>query len=268
MLFLLCSRLSINWSALQVTGGYLGVIAVLPARYDSSRFAGKPLANQTGKYLIQHVYEQVCQARLVNEVIVATDDERIRKACDEFGACCQMTRKEHPSGTDRVAEVAERQEADIIVNIQGDEPEIEPGNIDQAVELLQQDAEADISTLCSRFSSMEEVNNPNVVKVVIDKQGHALYFSRWGIPYQRDGQEKAALKLYRKHLGLYAYRREVLLKLCRYEPTELEKAEKLEQLRALEYGMKIAVEEVEHGAVGIDTPEQYQAYVERVRENR
>ena len=237
------------------------VIAVIPARYASTRFPGKLLAKKTGKYLLQHVYEQVCQAKLPDQVLIATDDERIRRACEEFGADWRMTRVDHQSGTDRIAEAVGGLEADIIVNVQGDEPEIEPANIDQLVGLMQADEKADMGTLAAEIGAEEEINNPNVVKVVIDKQGHALYFSRWPIPYQRDNEGPSPV--YQKHIGIYAYRKEILLRLSRMEPTPLEMAEKLEQLRALENGMVIAVSEVIHAAVGIDTPEQYEEYVKR-----
>jgi 3-deoxy-manno-octulosonate cytidylyltransferase (CMP-KDO synthetase) len=245
----------------------VGVVAVIPARYASFRFPGKLLAKQTGKYLLEHVYECVKRANLVREVIIATDDERIVQACDEFGASWRMTRTEHPSGTDRIAEVAAGLDDEIIVNVQGDEPEIEPGNIDRLIELLQSDLQADMATLASVFRPDEDINNPNVVKVVVDVRGHALYFSRWPIPYQRDADETGSGIIYRKHLGIYAYRREVLVKLSRLAPTPLEQAEKLEQLRALENGLTIAVTDVEHDSVGIDTPEQYEEFVKRYQQN-
>ncbi len=243
----------------------MNVVAVIPARYASSRFPGKLLAKETGKYLIEHVYEQVCQAGLVDRVLIATDDRRIGQASDEFGAPWRMTRTDHISGTDRIAEVAGSLEADIIVNVQGDEPEIEPESIDQMIELLRGDDRADMATLAAPFppGEDEDVNNPNVVKVVVDRNGHALYFSRWPIPYQRD--EKDNKPLYRKHLGVYAYRREVLARLSKLEPTPLEKAEKLEQLRALENGIVIAVGQVDRSAEGIDTSEQYSKFVKRYK---
>jgi 3-deoxy-manno-octulosonate cytidylyltransferase (CMP-KDO synthetase) len=240
----------------------VSVIAVIPARYASTRFPGKLLAKKTGKYLIQHVYEQVCRAGLIDSVLIATDDERIGIACDEFGAIWRMTRTDHESGTDRIAEVAAGLDADIIVNVQGDEPEIEPGNIDCLIELLQRDEKAGMATPAAVFGPKEEVDNPNVVKVVTNRRGHALYFSRWAIPYKRDKDSERPV--YKKHIGIYAYRKEVLLKLSKLKMSPLESAEKLEQLRALENGMTIAVAEVEHSAVGIDTPEQYEEFVKRV----
>jgi 3-deoxy-manno-octulosonate cytidylyltransferase (CMP-KDO synthetase) len=244
----------------------LDVTAVIPARYASVRFEGKLIARQTGKYLIQHVYERACRAKLIDGVLIATDDERIARACDEFGAPWRMTRRDHPSGTDRIAEVVADLSAGIIVNVQGDEPEIDPGHIDRAVELLRSDSGADMSTLAAPFGPDEGVNNSNVVKVVMNRAGRALYFSRSVIPYYRDGEAASKSGGHYKHLGLYAYRREVLLRLSRMSPTPLERAEKLEQLRALENGMAIAVGVVEHDAQGIDTPEQYEQFVDRYKE--
>ena len=200
----------------------------------------------------------------MEKVLIATDDERIGKACDEFGADWRMTSPAHPSGTDRIAEVAAEIDAEIIVNVQGDEPDIDPENIDALVELLETDEQADMATLTAIFGPSEDVSNPNVVKAVVAGNGHALYFSRWPIPFGRDagGVDNGSV-IYRKHLGIYAYRREALLKLSRMEPTPLEQAEKLEQLRALENGLIIATRDVEHEAVGIDTPEQYAEFVER-----
>jgi 3-deoxy-manno-octulosonate cytidylyltransferase (CMP-KDO synthetase) len=242
----------------------VNIVAVIPARFASSRFPGKPLAKDTGKYLIQHVYEQVCQAESLNEVWIATDDERIGRACDEIGARWRMTRPDHPSGTDRIAEAVADLDTQIIVNIQGDEPEISPDNIDHLVQLLQNDPQADMATLSAAFDKNEDPANPNIVKVVADRHHHALYFSRWPIPFNRDPHEQGNIK-YCKHLGLYAYRREALLKLSQLKPTPLELAEKLEQLRALENGMVIAVAEVEHTAAGIDTPQQYEEFVTRYK---
>lgn len=241
----------------------MDVAAVLPARYASSRFPGKLLARETGKYLIQHVYEQVCRARSIQSVIVATDDDRIGKACDEFGAPWVMTRSDHPSGTDRIAEASSSIRADVIVNVQGDEPEIEPANLDILTGLLKKHASADMATLAAPFAPQEEVANPNVVKVVMSKWGQALYFSRSVVPFHRDKDSEEPA--YFKHLGVYAYRREMLMQFAQLKPTPLEQAEKLEQLRALEYGYAIALGIVEHVAAGIDTAEQYEAFVKRYR---
>jgi 3-deoxy-manno-octulosonate cytidylyltransferase (CMP-KDO synthetase) len=164
----------------------VGVVAVIPARYASSRFPGKLLASQSGKYLIQHVYEQVCQAKLLDSVLIATDDDRIGRACEEFGARWRMTRADHPSGTDRIAEAASELDAEIIVNVQGDEPEIVPANINRLVECIEGDPVADMATLAAVFGSGEDIGNPNVVKVIVDQRGRAIYFSRHPIPYHRD----------------------------------------------------------------------------------
>jgi 3-deoxy-manno-octulosonate cytidylyltransferase (CMP-KDO synthetase) len=241
----------------------VGIVAVIPARYASSRFPGKLLAKQSGKYLVQHVFEQVCQAKSLNSVMIATDNERIGRACDEFGASWRMTRADHPSGTDRIAEVAGGLDAEIIVNVQGDEPEIDPGNIDRLVECIQGDPDVDMATLAALFGPGEDIHNPSVVKVIVDQRGRAIYFSRHPIPYHRD--EDGPRPTYRKHLGLYAYRRDILLRLSTLKPTPLEQAEKLEQLRALEHGITIAVAEVVHESVGIDTPEQYAEFVKRYK---
>ncbi len=236
-------------------------IAVIPARYASTRFPGKLLAKETGKYLIQHVYEQVSRAGNIESVLIATDDRRIGEACDEFGAKWCMTRADHPSGTDRIAETAAGLEADIIINVQGDEPEIEPANLETLAGLLKKHSFADMATLAAPFGKNEDVSNPNVVKVVLNNWGSALYFSRSIIPYQRDARSDKPV--YYKHLGTYAYRREMLHQISQLKPTPLEQAEKLEQLRVLEYGYAIAVGIVDHAVAGIDTPEQYKAFVER-----
>ena len=242
----------------------MSITAIIPARYASTRFPGKPLAKETGKFLIEHVYEQVSKAKTLDSVLIATDDERIAEACESFGAAYEMTRADHQCGTDRLAEVVEkRPEIDLIVNVQGDEPEIDPACIDLLVNLIKNDETADMATLCALIEAEEEIDNPNVVKVVLDKKGHALYFSRCTMPYNRDGESWQGM--YRKHLGIYAYRREALLKFSHLEQTPLELTEKLEQLRALENGFTIAVGEVSHTAVGIDTPEQYAEFVERIR---
>lgn len=243
----------------------MAVVAVIPARYKSSRFPGKVLAAQTGKYLVQHVYERVCSADLIDQVLIATDDSRVRDACADFGAPCAMTDPDHPSGTDRIAEAVADLPADIIVNVQGDEPEIEPAHLDRAVELLRSAPDIHIATLACPLDYPDDINNPNIVKAVVDLTGRALYFSRWPIPYCRDAAGVGPAP-YRRHLGLYAYRKDVLLQISRLQPTPLEQAEKLEQLRALENGLTIAVADIDHPAEGIDTPQQYAAFVERYNE--
>ncbi len=235
-------------------------IAIIPARYASQRFPGKVLADRTGKPLIQHVYERVCRADLVERVIVATDDRRVFDAVEAFGGEAIMSRGEHVNGTSRIAEVACDLDASVIVNVQADEPEIEPHLVDTAIRCLDEHPGCPVATLASPFCSDEDPADPNIVKVVVNAAGRALYFSRALIPYDRDGDAgKPALK----HLGLYAYRREFLLDFARLAPTPLERIERLEQLRVLEHGHHIAVAIVTAQYHGIDTPEQYEAFVAR-----
>ena len=235
-------------------------IAIIPARYASQRFPGKVLADRTGKPLIQHVYERVCRADLVERVIVATDDRRVFDAVEAFGGEVMMSRGEHLNGTSRIAEVACDLDASVIVNVQADEPEIEPDLVDTAIRCLDDHPGCPVATLASPFCSDEDPADPNIVKVVVDAAGRALYFSRALIPCDRDGDAgKPALK----HLGLYAYRREFLLDFARLAPTPLERIERLEQLRVLEHGHHIAVAIVTAQYHGIDTPEQYDDFVKR-----
>ncbi|MEM9021112.1 MAG: 3-deoxy-manno-octulosonate cytidylyltransferase [Planctomycetota bacterium] len=238
----------------------------MPARYASTRLPGKPLLAETGKPLIQHVVERARSAKRIDRVVVATDDQRIFDTVVGFGGEAVMT-GEHPNGTSRIAEAVERLNNDheLIVNVQGDEPEIDPGVIDQLVQGLAEDAAAQMATLCSPFTEDEDPTNPNVVKVVCDQRGRALYFSRSLVPFDRDAQllgakpQAAVLK----HPGLYAYRRGFLLAYPSLAPTPLEQAEKLEQLRVLEHGHAIRVIPAHAPEPGIDTPEQYAAFVRR-----
>lgn len=244
----------------------LNITAIIPARYASSRFPGKPLAQILGKTMIQRVYEQTCQASLVDRVIVATDDERIADAVNAFGGEVCMTSPSHETGTDRLAEVAAGLTSDLIVNVQGDEPLIDPAMIDQAIAPLCEDATIDMGTLMVPIQLVEEYRNPNVVKVVTDRRGNALYFSRSSLPCYRDlcGQEAAnfaAITAF-KHVGLYVYRRSFLLDYPQLETTPLEQAEKLEQLRALEHGYRIRVVETSLQSQGVDTPEDLAAVCE------
>jgi 3-deoxy-manno-octulosonate cytidylyltransferase (CMP-KDO synthetase) len=239
-------------------------IAVIPARYASSRFPGKPLANRTGKYLIQHVVERVKKARSISRCIVATDHSRIFDAVKSFGGQVAMTRFDHPNGTSRIAEVVSNlspDESQIVVNVQGDEPEIEPHVIDLLVQTMHDDAQLPMATVASPILNPLDAENPNIVKVVLGATGRALYFSRSLIPFDRDRTEPISPL---KHLGLYAYRRDFLLKYITLPATPLERAEQLEQLRALEHGYAIAVIRAESDHPGIDTPEQYEAFVRRV----
>jgi len=234
------------------------IVALIPARYQSTRFPGKALAELGGRPMIEHVYRRAAAALSVGAVVVATDDARIAAAVEGFGGVVRLTRSSHLSGTDRLAEVAEDLACDIIVNVQGDEPLVEPEMIDEAVAPLQVDSVVAISTLRHRITDSADYTNPHVVKVVVDANGDALYFSRAPIPYVRDGA--AAVPVYR-HIGLYAYRRSFLLAFARLRPTPLELAESLEQLRALEHGFRIRTVETQHDSIGVDTPED----LERVR---
>ena len=242
------------------------IAIVIPARYASSRLPGKPLLRETGKYLIQHVYEQASQS-CANEVLVATDDERILHAVVSFGGRAVMTRPDHPSGTDRIAEAAQNLDADVIINLQGDEPLIEPAILDRLPELIYEDRAADVATLATPITSLEQWRDPNCVKVVRDNGGRALYFSRSPIPYVRDGQPDFSRQppLFLQHLGLYAYRRAFLQKLASLPAEPLEQMEKLEQLRVLAIGRCIQVGIVDHAARGVDTPADYQRFVEAYR---
>lgn len=240
------------------------VLGVIPARFASSRFPGKPLHLIRGKPLIQHVVERCRLARSLSEVIVATDDDLIRQAAKAF-CKVEMTSANHPSGSDRIAEVAERNPCDAIINIQGDEPLVDPAVIDAVADAL---AAAEMSTAATPIRSIEDYDNPNVVKVVVNAPGRALYFSRRTIPYVRDAasrsvQEQLAAFPFLKHIGIYGFRRETLLRLVKFPVSKLEQAEKLEQLRALENGIAIAVVTVDYESIGVDTPEDA-ARVERL----
>jgi 3-deoxy-manno-octulosonate cytidylyltransferase (CMP-KDO synthetase) len=243
---------------------------VIPARYASTRLPGKPLLRTTGKYLIQHVYEQARRASRVSTVIVATDDPRIEAAVRSFGGRVMRTRRDHICGMDRVAEAAEGLNADVIVNLQGDEPLIDPTDLDLLPELLAHAADADVATLAAPLRSVEQWTDPNCVKVVCDLHGQALYFSRSPIPFVRDSSPNLSLKppLFLQHLGIYAYRRSFLLRLATTPPQPLEQLEKLEQLRVLALGRRIQVGITNHPAAGVDTYEDYMRFVECYRRSR
>ena len=239
------------------------IIGIIPARFASTRFPGKPLALIAGKSLIQRVVEQCQQARSLAEVVVATDDERIASAARLF-CRVEMTRADHPSGSDRIAEVAGKLACDGVVNIQGDEPLIDPAVINAVASALAQD---EMSTAATPINNPAEYDNPNVVKVVVNTAGKALYFSRRTIPYLREAasrpvNEQLAAFPFLKHLGIYGFRRETLLRLVQFPVSPLENAEKLEQLRALDHGIGIAVVKVDYNSVGVDMPED----VKRVEE--
>ncbi len=241
------------------------VVALIPARYGSTRFPGKPLALLRGKPMIQHVYEQTCLVRGLARVIVATDDDRIASVIRAVGGEVAMTRADHPTGTDRLAEVAERLSVDIIVNVQGDLPFFPPAMVEDAVTALTQAPSAVMSTVKTPIYEVAEWQNINVVKVVTDRKGYALYFSRSPIPYERSpesrvqspesaGTERKTILGYR-HIGLYVYRRDFLFTFTKLPRTPLEQTEQLEQLRALEWGYQITVSDTERPTIEIDTPE-------------
>lgn len=230
---------------------------IIPARYGSSRLEGKPLLRANNKPIIQWVWEKASKCPLVDRVIIATDDERIFNVCKDFGAEVEMTSTEHKSGSDRIAEVAERHpEIAYIINLQGDEPLIEQANIELVIKGVLDDENADISTLLREIKDEEEAQNPNLVKCVFDVNNYAMYFSRSKIPYERNAGKS---KIY-GHLGIYGYKREALFKMTKLPQTSYEQAESLEQLRALQNGMKIKVAVVDNIPVGIDTLEDFEKF--------
>lgn len=235
----------------------MNITAIIPARYSSSRLPGKPLKDICGKTMVQRVYEQVKKVSLVDKVIVATDDQRIFNEVKSFKGNVIMTSKDHKTGTDRLAEVAAIIDTDIIVNVQGDEPLINPSVIKSAIEPLLTDESLKMSTLKHLIKDEEEINNPNVVKVITDKNSNAIYFSRSKIPYARNSQNFN----YYKHIGLYVYRKKFLLRFAEMESTPLEVQESLEQLRVIENGYKIKVIETGYDSIGVDTEED----LEKVR---
>jgi 3-deoxy-manno-octulosonate cytidylyltransferase (CMP-KDO synthetase) len=250
----------------------LAIVAIIPARFASTRLPGKPLSDILGKPLIQHVHERVCRARRIERVLVATDDERIATAVHRFGGESIMTARHHPTGTDRVSEVVERlPSVELVVNVQGDEPLLDPADLDAVVDAMLADRELPMATLALPLRDADEMLSPSVVKVVTDTGGNALYFSRSPIPFVRAGEgdlrsaARAAVErgIARKHVGLYAYRRDALLRLAALPPSTLEQAEELEQLRALQNGMRLRVVPAGgEGGMAVDTPQD----LERVRE--
>jgi 3-deoxy-manno-octulosonate cytidylyltransferase (CMP-KDO synthetase) len=239
----------------------MSVVAIIPARYGSTRLPGKPLADIGGKPMIQHVYESALKARELDRVVVATDDRRVEQAVRSFGGEVMMTSKHHASGTDRLAEVARKIRADWLVNVQGDLPFIRSDTIVRAIRPLRRDRTIPMGTVCTAIYEEEEWRNANIVKVLTDRVGFALYFSRSPIPYVRNSvidpyhKKRADRRVWGyRHLGLYVYRRDFLLKFARLRPTALEQIESLEQLRALENGYRIYVAEVDESGVEVDTP--------------
>ncbi|MCS7166309.1 MAG: 3-deoxy-manno-octulosonate cytidylyltransferase [Gemmatales bacterium] len=243
-------------------------VIVIPARYASQRLPAKVLLKETGKYLVQHVYERACLARRAEAVFIATDDPRVEAAAQSFGAHVIRTSPHHSCGTERVAEVAQRVPAEIFVNLQGDEPLVEPSHLDYLIELLQRHRDCPLATLATPITSREEYLDPSVVKVVVGDQGQALYFSRSPIPYVRDGEPDFAATptVFLRHVGLYAYRRDLLLRWANTPPHPLETTEKLEQLRALALGVRIQVGLVAHAERGVDTWDDYRRFVHRYRQ--
>ncbi|MBY0233144.1 MAG: 3-deoxy-manno-octulosonate cytidylyltransferase [Gemmataceae bacterium] len=244
----------------------MGAAIIIPARFASTRLPGKPLLKETGKYLIQHVHEQAMRCRRAASVLVATDDPRIRAAVESFGGQAAMTRRDHPSGTDRIAEAAASVEEDILVNLQGDEPLIDPADLDRLISLLEDDPGAGMATLAAPIRDEEQWRNPNCVKAVVAGET-ALYFSRSPVPFVRDGVPDFAARPARflQHVGIYAYRREFLKRFAALPPSALERTEKLEQLRVLENGCRIKVATIARTTLGVDTREDYRRFVESCR---
>lgn len=230
------------------------VVVVIPARYGATRLPGKPLVSLAGQPMIQRVYQRAKLAKTADRVIVATDDERIHTAVEAFGGEARMTRSDHRTGTERVAEVAAHVDGDVFVNVQGDEPLLDPVSLDIAVQALLDEPRADVATVATPIRTPADIMDPNVVKTVLDFDGNALYFSRAPIPWVRDTAGKIQVR-HMKHLGLYVFQRDALLEYPTLPQGELERIEQLEQLRWLENGVKIRVAEVEHDAVSVNVPE-------------
>ncbi len=248
------------------------VLAVIPARYGSTRFEGKPLADILGKPMIRHVYEGLSESKLIDRVVVATDDRRIIEAVESFGGNAVMTSPHHRTGTDRVAEVARRLRAEIVVNVQGDEPLLKGRVVDRAIRPLLNDKTLLMSTLVTRFQDPKDWLSPNTAKVVVDRKGFALYFSRAPIPFPRDfkirqpgfssvAPEESFPREAFKHIGVYVFRRPFLFKYTKMRSTPLEDLEKLEQLRVLEHGYRIKVTAVDYEPVCVDTPEDLERVI-------
>ncbi len=246
------------------------VVGVIPARYASQRLPAKPLLDLLGKPMVQRVYEQAKLARRLNQVVVATDDERIASVVRSFGGDVVITPPEIKSGSDRVAAIAARSDGEIFLNIQGDEPLIAPTMIDQAAEILIDDSSVLVGTLAKRIESQAELMNPGIVKVVVDKSSYALYFSRSVIPFMRDEQDPSkwlARRTFYKHIGLYVFRKDFLLGFAKMPESSLEQSEKLEQLRILENGYKIKVGFTEHDSIPIDTRADADRVIEILKNN-
>jgi len=237
-------------------------VVVIPVRYASTRLPGKPLLKETGKYLVQHAYEAASKSARASRVIVATDDKRIFEAVREFGGDAVMTFAKHPSGTDRTAEAVRTIDCDVVINVQGDEPELPAAYIDRLIEMFDKDADLQMATLAVPVKYSDESISPNTVKVVLDSRGDAMYFSRAPIPYYRDGIPEGQAA-FLKHLGIYGYRKKFLGLFVAWPPSKLERTEHLEQLRALERGVRIRVGVAETDTIGIDTREDYGRFVRK-----
>lgn len=245
----------------------MNAIGIIPARYHSTRFEGKVLADLDGKPVIQHVYENAKKAKILDDLLVACDDERILKTVQDFGGKAVLTAKAHETGTDRLSEVIHSLDVKVVVNMQADEPFVRPEMIHGLVSALLEDSVAVMSTLRVRIQNAEDIKNPNVVKVVTDKQGYALYFSRSAIPWHREGKSHQK-QFYYRHLGLYAYTKDFLFTFRNLPISQLEAAEKLEQLRVLENGYKIRMVETKYETIGIDTPQDLELARKRLQLER
>ena len=243
-------------------------LAVIPARYGAQRFPGKPLALIAGKSLVQRVYEQAAKAKRIDKVVVATEDTRILEAVEKFGGDAMLTSPECATGTDRVAEVARAFDSELVLNIQGDEPLMRPEMIDQLIEGMQADPACVMGTLARKIESASVLANPNVVKVVVGANSNALYFSRSQVPHVRDATDQFRGATFYKHLGIYAFRRDFLLKFVQLSASPLETAEKLEQLRALENGYAVKVLITPHDSIGVDRPEDIKLVEEILKAQR
>jgi 3-deoxy-manno-octulosonate cytidylyltransferase (CMP-KDO synthetase) len=243
----------------------LNATVIIPARLQSSRFPEKVLARATGKPLVQHVVDQVRRCRRVREIIVAADDSRVADALREYSTTVVLTDPSHPSGTDRIAEVATTLDDELIINVQGDEPEIEPATVDLLIERMTQTG-SKMGTVITPFAPPRDPKDPNIVKAVVGIDGTAIYFSRHAIPFKRD--EGGPTPVYFHHLGIYGYQRDFLLEFSSWQPTPLEQSEKLEQLRALEHGVRIDTIRIASAPAGIDTQQQYEAFVRRDHDQR
>lgn len=235
---------------------------VIPARYASTRLPGKPLLKDTGKYLVQHTFEAASKSTRASRVVVATDDERIFRAVKEFGGSVLMTSADHASGTDRIAEAVRDIDCEVVINVQGDEPEVPASHIDTLIEMLEEDPALQMATLAVPVEISDATLDPNAVKVVTDAEGYALYFSRSPIPFHREGIAEGR-EAFLKHLGIYGYRKSFLEKFAAWPRSRLEVTEGLEQLRALENGVRVRVGIVKEDTIGIDTREDYARFVRK-----